>query len=144
MTARPSEKRMRVAFDVDDTITRCPEFFALLSRALRAGRSQVYIITFREDREGTEQELREWGIEYDELVMATDGELDACGFYRWKADACRRRKIDIFFEDMPEVINLLDESTIAMMPIDPPLGKVAYEATTEEPGRIEEEPSRRR
>ena len=27
---------MRVAFDIDDTITRCPKFFAVISQALMA------------------------------------------------------------------------------------------------------------
>jgi hypothetical protein len=133
MTAGRSEKRMRVAFDVDDTITRCPEFFALLSRALQAGGHSVFIITYREDRPETEQELRAWGIQYDELVTPTDRDLQERGFYRWKAEACRLRKVDIFFEDMPEVVNLLDESTLAMIPVDPPLGKITYEAAAERP-----------
>ncbi len=133
MPADTANRQMRVAFDVDDTITRCPEFFSLLSRALKAAGHRVFIITYREGSPDTQRELRDWGIEYDTLVTPTDEELDAHGFFQWKADACRRLKIDIFFEDMPEVINLLDETTIAMMPVDPPLGKVTYQDDDESP-----------
>ena len=135
MTSAAGDRRMRVAFDVDDTITRHLELFSLLSHALRAARHKVFIITFREDRDATEAELRDWNIVYDELVMPNDQELSQLGFFRWKAVACRRRKVDIFFEDMPEVVNLLDESTIAIMPVDPPLGKITYEAATEVSGQ---------
>jgi len=34
---------------------------------------------------------------------------------------------DILFEDMPEVINEMDGSTIAFVAFDPELGKIGYE-----------------
>ena len=44
----------------------------------------------------------------------------------WKAEACRNLKIDLFFDDMPEVLNALSATTVAYMAIDPSLGSVAY------------------
>ena len=117
---------MNVALDIDDTITRCPGFFALLSKALNDSGHKVYIITYREDRELAEEELAELGITYHDIVLATEQELEDAEFFQWKADVCRRLKIDIFFEDMPEVVNALDDSTIAFVPFDPELGKIAY------------------
>ncbi len=117
---------MRIAIDIDDTITRCPAFFSLVSRSVLAAGHEVIILTYREDREQTESDLDEWGIAYDELVMASSIELDRTGFFEWKPKVCRDRRIDILFEDMPEVINGLDESTVAFMPVDRTIGKVTY------------------
>jgi hypothetical protein len=119
---------MRVALDIDETITCHPEFFAVLSRAFTAGGHEIFIITYREASDESEAELAEYGIVYDELITATNEELDRTGFYEWKARICRERKIDILFEDMPEVINRLDPTTIGCMVVDPSLGRVRYEA----------------
>ena len=42
---------MVVAFDIDDTISRHPQFFAFLTQALIAAGHKVLIITFRSDRQ---------------------------------------------------------------------------------------------
>ena len=63
---------MRIAFDIDDTITRCPEFFAIISKALIASGHRVYVLTYREDREFAEQDLAERGVVFDELVLPTE------------------------------------------------------------------------
>lgn len=49
---------MIIAFDIDDTITRHPPFFAVLSRALVEAGHQVLIITFRDDPTVTAEDLR--------------------------------------------------------------------------------------
>lgn len=117
---------MNVAFDLDDTITRCPEFFAFLSRALKDAGHPVFIISYRTDEESTADALAEFGVAYDELILATDLDLDAQGFYEWKAEMCRRLEIDVFFEDMPEVANRVDDSTVCFVPFDPDLGRMTY------------------
>ncbi len=63
---------MKIAFDVDGVISEAPAFFATLTRALRAAGHEVYVITDHDEyyREQREAELREWGIDYDELVIA--------------------------------------------------------------------------
>lgn len=109
---------MNVAFDIDDTITRHPQFFALLSRSLRAEGHRVIIITFRDNRDVTANDLREWGIAYDTLVTST---LELClehGVDEWKAEVCRTHQVDIFFEDDPEVLRHVDDRIVCMMPID--------------------------
>ena len=118
---------MRVALDIDDTITRCPTFFSLISKALIAAGHDVFVISYRQNREAAEQELKsEYDIAFNEIILPTKEELDKEGFFGWKANACRRLSIDIFFEDMPEVINELDPSVAAFMLVDPALGRVAY------------------
>lgn len=120
---------MRVAFDIDDTITLCPEFFALISKALMDAGHDVFIISYRMDQQATEEELRNSGIVFREVLLLGDtgDECTEVDFYEWKAEMCRKLKIDIFFEDMPEVINELDDSTIAFMPVDRSWGRVEYQ-----------------
>jgi hypothetical protein len=117
---------MRIGLDIDDTITRCPEFFALLSQAFAAAGHVIYIISFRAGREATAADLEGWGITYHHLILPSDEDLGGDGFYEWKARVCRDCGIDLFFEDMPEVLNRLDDSTIGIMPVDPWLGEVTY------------------
>lgn len=119
---------MTFGLDIDETITRCPPLFAVLSRALIAEGHKVYVITFRDDsdRETTEVDLREYGIHYSKLIMAGDDDLCGSRFYKWKADVCRRLRVDVLFEDMPEVVNELPASTIAFVPLDRELGSLTY------------------
>lgn len=109
---------MNVAFDIDDTITRTPEFFAFLSHALQSAGHRVIIITFRDNREATADDLRAWGVAYDELITST---LDLClehGVDEWKAEVCRKHCVNILFEDDPDVLRHVDDSVICMMPVD--------------------------
>jgi hypothetical protein len=126
---------MHIAFDIDGTIDRCPEFFAILSKAMSGSGHKVYVISYREDRELAEEDLPKYGIPFDELVLPTEQELRRAnpGTWRteagrWKADVCRRPAIDVFFEDMPEVVNTLDARTLALIVADPSLGKLRYGA----------------
>jgi hypothetical protein len=124
---------MQIALDIDDTITRCPEFFAFLSKAMLAAGHKVYIISYREDREFSEEDLAGHGIVFDELILPTEQEMQRRNAEnwrqeasRWKAEVCRRFGIDVLFDDMPEVVNALGKDTVAFMTVDPSLGKVGY------------------
>ncbi|MBK9120184.1 MAG: hypothetical protein IPM18_11370 [Phycisphaerales bacterium] len=121
---------MRIAIDIDGTITRAPEFFGFLAAALRAAGHRVYIMSFRTDVDETRSELAEWGIPYDELHVATARLIHEHGYYRWKGALCKQFEIDVLFDDMPEVLRHVDSRTIAMMPVDGSLGCVTYQ----EPG----------
>ncbi|MEI7752556.1 MAG: HAD family hydrolase, partial [Candidatus Omnitrophota bacterium] len=67
---------MKVCFDIDGTITERPEFFSLLSRAVRKSGGKVFVVTSRtrsaENMEATKREVNDCGIEYDELHMLED------------------------------------------------------------------------
>tara|TARA_B110000037_G_C16857105_1_gene398382 strand:+ start:85 stop:462 length:378 start_codon:yes stop_codon:yes gene_type:complete len=109
---------MRIALDIDDTITRCPEFFSFISKALIDAGHKVIIITFRYDRLETKRFLVELGIQYTTLVTSnlhTDYYDDV---NTWKGEVCSRYKVDIFFEDMPAVLQHVDPSTLCFMPIE--------------------------
>jgi predicted glycosyltransferase len=109
---------MIVAFDIDDTITRHPEFFAFLSNKLKDGGHTVIIITFRENRPTTEALLEKLGVAYDKLVTSSLEAHMEHGVDEWKAAVCQELKADVFFEDDPHVVKHVDDSTICMIPID--------------------------
>lgn len=125
---------MNVGFDLDDTITRCPEFFAVISRALVNAGHHVYIVTYREDREFAEEDLAEHRICYTELLLPDRQDLtqdDSADWKvrvgRWKARVCLEKQIELLFDDMPEVINALGPQTVPFMTVDRKLGRLAYE-----------------
>ena len=110
---------MVVAFDIDDTISRHPQFFAFLTQALKAAGHKVLIITFREDRVATESDLRGWGIAWTTLITST---LEAClktGVDEWKSSECRKAGVDVFFEDDPNVLKHIDPNTVCLQPYLP-------------------------
>ena len=117
---------MRIAIDVDDTITSAPGFFAVLSGAFRAAGHVVYVVTQRTDRSQTETELKALGIAYDELVTQEASQASGTTFFDWKAETCRRLQIDILFEDMPEIVNGIDAATRVFMLFTPERGRVWY------------------
>src|SRR5664279_2331057 len=95
--AEPDSGPMVIAFDIDDTISRHPRFFAFLTQALIAAGHNVLIITFRQDRPAAEAALRDWGVRWTTLITST---LDAClaaGVDEWKASECRKARVDLFF-----------------------------------------------
>ena len=111
---------MVVAFDIDDTITRHPQFFAFLTQALIAAGHRVLIITFRSDRMSTESDLRDWGIGWTTLITSS---LEACletGVDEWKSSECRKAGVDVFFEDDPNVLKHIDPNTVCLRPFLPP------------------------
>ncbi len=110
---------MITAFDIDDTITRHPEFFSFITNALRNAGHTVLIITYREGRKETEDDLRGWNIAYDTLITSTLESCLAHGVEEWKAVMCKEHGVEIFFEDDPNVLKHLDKSVLGLMPIDP-------------------------
>ena len=111
---------MNIALDIDGTITRLPELFAVLSRAVRAAGGKVIVVTSRSDtpavREQTRRELKGYGLEHDELVIIPDGtgripcphrNLDWYQQYLWqKVAVCLDRGVTSVFEDDEKVVAL--------------------------------------
>lgn len=97
---------MRIAIDVDGVIAEAPEFFAAMTRAMKAAGHEIHIVTdfdehFREQRE---KELAAYGIAYDTLAITRD-----------KLGYCRARGIQMAIDDdvcyfengpLPVVVNL--------------------------------------
>jgi hypothetical protein len=97
---------MKVALDIDGTISEHPEFFAVLSAALRAAGHQVLVLTYRDSTrvEATKAHLAAWGIQFDELVIAPS--LEA------KGEHCGALGVDLFFDDQDECIAAVPESVV--------------------------------
>lgn len=108
---------MKLALDIDDTITRHPAFFAFLTRALRAAGHEVIVISYRVDRAGAERDLTSWGITYDQLLLWSNDlpldEMDA-----WKGRVCAEQGVDVFFEDDPITIDNVPEGTLCFLAVD--------------------------
>lgn len=115
---------MNIALDIDGTITKHPEFFAIVSRSIRASGGKVFIVTSRsnsnEVKVETQKELKSYGISFDELIIISDGkteqkpcphdkleELDWYQKYLYqKVTVCLEHEVAIVFEDDQKVIDL--------------------------------------
>ena len=96
---------MRVGLDIDGLLDERPEFFALLSAALRAGGHFVAVLTYRDPgrRAHTERQLESWGVAYDELHFAKS--------LSDKGRLCRELELDVYFDDQDECIADVGEAT---------------------------------
>jgi len=116
---KPQDNAMHFCIDIDDTITYFPEFFVALSKKLPD--SKITIVTFRAERDASEKYLAEIGMRYDDLILSSDdsqGKNDGQTLAEWKAGLVNVLKPDVFFEDMPEVVKLIDSEIVVFMPCD--------------------------
>ena len=92
---------MRIALDIDGTITAAPSFFAWLSLQ----DVEIHVVTSREasERERTERYLKHTGIKYVVLV-----------FTREKGEYCRRKRIEVLFDDLDEFLVEVPGMTLAL------------------------------
>ena len=97
---------MKVALDIDGTISEHPEFFAVLSAAPRAAGHYVLVLTYRDPARdaATREHLAAWGVAFDELVIAPS--LEA------KGELCGAHGVDLFFDDQDECIAGVPESVL--------------------------------
>ena len=86
---------MKIAIDIDGTITYCPEFFKKLTN-LFFNNSEIHIITARSDNydANTIKELEELNIKYHFIYFGFD-----------KMNYVIDKGIEIVFEDMDEFSN---------------------------------------
>jgi uncharacterized HAD superfamily protein len=97
---------MKVALDIDGTISEHPELFAVLSSALRAAGHKVLVLTYRDPAraEATRAQLAAWRVELDELVIADSLE--------GKGALCAAHGVDLFFDDQDECIVAVPEHVL--------------------------------
>jgi hypothetical protein len=93
---------MKIAFDVDDTITQHPKLFSILAESLIASGHEVFVISdapelYREDRLRI---LRENHIPYTKLVLTGD-----------KRGYCLQNDIEYLFDDCSEYFETGDFET---------------------------------
>jgi hypothetical protein len=84
---------MKIAVDLDGTISEYPEFFRLFCKVMREAGCRIYIVTDRP--EGTEdvvaEQLEEYGVTYD--VIKITGE---------KSRYILEEGIEVLFDDVDE------------------------------------------
>jgi hypothetical protein len=113
---------MNIGFDIDGVITSQPEYFSLVTKALRKGGHTVHIVTSRsptsEVQEITKKELKGYKVDYDFIYFLPEledrnsdefpKELDWFQKRIWqKAEYCNKYKINIFYEDCIKTVKLI-------------------------------------
>ena len=92
---------MKIAVDLDATISAYPEFFELFTKAMSEAGCRIYVITDRVP--GTEkqvaQELRNYGITYDQIHITAN-----------KTEYIMQEGISVLFDDKDEYFLDLPES----------------------------------
>jgi hypothetical protein len=114
---------MVIGLDIDDTITRHPEFFAFLSAAAIATGHRVLILTMRVDRAHAESDLRAMGIVWSELHTFPE-DRTAAGYWSWKGELCRQHGVDLYFDDSPDILEHMPPSTFPFLALDLPRHRV--------------------
>lgn len=109
---------MVIGLDIDGTINRHPKFFAFLSQMLLAAGHEVIVITFREDRKSASDDLTAWGIHYSTLVTWSFQDNRDEDMYSWKGRICADRKVEILFDDDPQVLCQLGPKVLGLMVVD--------------------------
>lgn len=108
-------------FDIDDTITRKPEYFSALSRQVHENCGKIYIVSSRSDlpevKEHSIKELQKLNIYFDDIYLLPGYELakEACPHnkldwyqkYLWqKVRFCLDHDVQVFFDDDSKVVEL--------------------------------------
>jgi len=95
------DETLKIAIDLDGTITEYPRFFSAFTKAVVRTGCRVYIITDR--LPGTEDavaaELERYGITYHIIKITSD-----------KASYIRNERIDVLFDDMDRYFRDLPEN----------------------------------
>ena len=92
---------MKIAIDIDGTITENPHFFSKLSQLWD---DDIFVITYRDikDRKRTIDELKSLGIKYTKLFFVSS--------FEQKAEIVEEHGVSLFFDDMPEMLKSVPEN----------------------------------
>lgn len=90
----PTTIPLKLGLDVDGVISKYPRLFSVITKSLIECGHEVYIITDLGDetyRKWRENELKEWGIEYTELIITGE-----------KEKFCKNNNIEFLIDDCRE------------------------------------------
>lgn len=93
-----------LGLDLDGTIDEAPIFSRTLCRVWPG---KVFVLTYRSDRKKAEADLSRFEIRYDELILVDS--FDA------KAPIIVEKKIDVYFDDQPEMLKQIPSSVKVML-----------------------------
>lgn len=124
---------MKIAIDIDGTITRLPKFFKQFIDSFIDNDNEIHILTgakpnSRNDGNNKEgnysnlpnrmKQLKKYGIENYTVLISVLRETDTPGVAEGKGDYCKENKIDIIFEDnskYAEAIKRISPHTIIFL-----------------------------
>jgi len=93
---------MKIALDMDGTISEYPEFFKIFSGAMAKAGCKIYIITDRP--EGTEDNVRrplaDYGVKYDVIKITRD----KCEYILEEGINVLFDDVDQYFKDLPQEV----------------------------------------
>jgi len=92
-----------IAFDLDGTIDEAPDFFRVLSECWPG---KVYVITYRNDQAKAEQDVANFGIRCDEVVLVSS--------FDQKAVVIAERGISVYFDDQDEILLHIPEGVAVL------------------------------
>jgi len=112
---------MVIQIDIDGTINQAPAIFSAMTKALGGNGHRILVVSARvedsESREFTTKQLREWRIDYEELILTPPFRqlipswfppnlpLEQRAIF-FKVMTARERRVDVAFEDDGLVIDL--------------------------------------
>ena len=84
---------MKIAIDLDGTISEYPDFFKLFTKTMQKAGCRIYIVTDRPQgsEEQVAEELKNYGITYDFIEITSD-----------KARYILKKNINVLYDDTDE------------------------------------------
>lgn len=99
---------VKVAIDIDETISRHPDEYRELMAALMGGGAFVHVVTGRGDLDGRSLQLERVGIlkgeHYDSIEVVNDGSAEPAELAQIKARRFVELGVTVVLDDMPEVV----------------------------------------
>ena len=92
-----------IGLDLDGTIDEAPEFFRLLAQVWPG---EVYVITYRSDRAKAEQDVAQYGIQCDEVILVSS--------LQEKAKVIAEKGISVYFDDQDEILLHIPENVTVL------------------------------
>ena len=93
-----------IGLDLDGVIDEAPIFFSILTKNWPGN---VFIITFRDNKEKAEELLKKHNISYKELILVNS--------FDDKAKVIKENGIGIYFDDQPEMLKQVSPMCTVML-----------------------------
>lgn len=97
------EKGVILDLDLDGVIDENAAFFSTLAKCWPG---DVFIVTFRDDRDKAVADLERLGVKYTDLILVNS--------FAEKADVIARLAIDVYIDDQDEIIRTIPENVTVL------------------------------
>lgn len=103
---------MKIGVDIDGVVTEIPD---IVRSICNSGNHEIYIITYRDNKDGVSELLKAYNIYYDEIFTCPSGRE----MVEWKRSIAINLNIDAMIEDTPEILNSLPSNIKRIWICDP-------------------------